>query len=158
MMSEFSPERVKGNCAFNALTFSNEVEAWALVDELFDQPGGGQPVDMQIAARHPTARVVLRNIQAPCSCERRFSFPAGALGGADGFLAAFISIEGGGSAFGVKEVVGSNSLEFRMQLVDLSLMPSQSARRQMFASRLFSNCSGQSVKLGRNRRKLFVSC
>jgi hypothetical protein len=63
VMSELSPKHVEGNRAFDRFAFSNKIESRSLVDELFDQPGGGQPVDVQIAASHPALALILRDVE-----------------------------------------------------------------------------------------------
>src|SRR2546425_9507467 len=124
LMSEFCSEHVKTNCSFNRLSFSDEVEARTLVDELLDEPGGSESVDVRIAACDPAPALVLCHVQSSAFRQRRFSRHGRTLRCANGFLAALISIESAGSAFGIKEVIGSYPLKLSMQLVDLILMSS----------------------------------
>ena len=62
-MSELSSKHVKGNRTFDRFAFSDEIEARTLIDELFNQPGGGKPVDVEIAAGHPTLALILCNVE-----------------------------------------------------------------------------------------------
>ena len=64
VMSEFGSEHVERNRPFDRFSVSNEVEARTFVDELFDQPGRSQPVDVEIAARHPALTLVLCNVES----------------------------------------------------------------------------------------------
>src|SRR6266496_5082799 len=59
MMREFSAIHVEGNRALYGFAFSNKIEARTFVDELSYQPGGSQPVDMQVAPGHPATTLVL---------------------------------------------------------------------------------------------------
>src|SRR6185436_4504066 len=63
LMSELSSKHVKGNRTVDCFAFSDEIEARTLIDELFDQPGGGEPVDVKIATGHPTPALILRNVE-----------------------------------------------------------------------------------------------
>jgi len=51
MMSELGPIHVEGNCACDRSVLGHKVKTWTLVDELPDQPGRSQPVDVQVASR-----------------------------------------------------------------------------------------------------------
>jgi hypothetical protein len=64
MMRELSAIHVKGNRALHRLALSNKVKARALIDELPDQPGRSEPVDMQVSPSHPAATLVLREIES----------------------------------------------------------------------------------------------
>src|SRR5438128_10659392 len=63
MMREFSAIHVKGDRAFHGLAFGNKIKARSLIDELFDQPSGSEPVDVQVASSHPTTTLVVNQIQ-----------------------------------------------------------------------------------------------
>src|SRR6185295_7920726 len=63
VMSELSPKHVEGNRAVDRFAFGNEVKPRTLIDELLNQPRGGQPVDVKIATRQPTLALVLRNVE-----------------------------------------------------------------------------------------------
>src|SRR6266550_3431733 len=54
MMREFRAIHVERNCALYRLALRHKIKARALIDKLFDEPGGSEPVDMQIAPSHPT--------------------------------------------------------------------------------------------------------
>src|SRR6266446_4411602 len=58
MMSELRAIHVERNRAHYRLAFSDKVKARAFVDELPDQPGGSQAIDMQVASSHPAATLV----------------------------------------------------------------------------------------------------
>src|SRR5258707_7579065 len=107
-MSEFSSERVEGDRVLESLSVSNEVEAWALVNDLFDQPGRSQPVDVQIPARDPAPTLVVCEVKSPALRLPRCSLSSGTLRGANGLLRALIRIEGDGATSRTKKVVGSN--------------------------------------------------
>ena len=64
-MGELGAIHVERNRALCRLAFSDKVKARSFVDELPDQPGGREPVDMQVAPSHPAATLVLRQIECP---------------------------------------------------------------------------------------------
>ena len=63
MMGELRAIHVEGNRAFNGLPLDNKIKTRSLIDELFDQPSGSEPVDMQVAPSHPTTTLIVRQVQ-----------------------------------------------------------------------------------------------
>src|SRR6266571_4061251 len=63
-MGELSAIHVEGNRAIYRLALSDKVKARAFIDELPDQPGGGEPIDMQVASGHPATAFVFRQIES----------------------------------------------------------------------------------------------
>src|SRR5258705_3645757 len=122
VVGELGYEHIEGNGSFDSFSVSHEIEAWTPINELFDQPGRSQPVNVQIAARHPALTLILCNVECSAFLLRLCSFHGGTLGRPDSLLAPFIGSNGGGSPPGIKKVIGSNALKLSMQLVDFSLM------------------------------------
>jgi hypothetical protein len=59
VMCEVCAEHVKWNGVGDGFTFGDKVKSGVFVDELFDQPGGSQPVNMYVASRNPTAALII---------------------------------------------------------------------------------------------------
>src|SRR5437660_7181965 len=59
MMSELCAKHVEGNAVLDHLAFSHKIEARVLIDELFDQPGGSQAVDVNVPPRYPTTTLII---------------------------------------------------------------------------------------------------
>ena len=54
-MCELRSKHVEGNRAFDGLVVSHEIKARSFVDELRDQPGLRESIDMHVLARDPAA-------------------------------------------------------------------------------------------------------
>ena len=74
VVGELGSKHIERNRSFDRSPFSNEIKARPLIDELFNQPGRGQPVDVQIAARDPTLTLILCGVERARFSARRTGF------------------------------------------------------------------------------------
>src|SRR5229473_1671488 len=126
VMSELGSKHVERNCAFDHFVIADEIETWALVDELLDEPCGSQPIDVQISASGPAPALVLCDVENSTFRYRTFGHLCRALRVMKRFLATLVGLERGGVASGIEKVVGGYALKLSMQLVDLILVHGQS--------------------------------
>src|SRR3954463_12183867 len=59
MVCELSTKHVERNCVGHQLALRYEIKARALVDELFDQPGGSKTIDVNVPPGHPTLALIV---------------------------------------------------------------------------------------------------
>src|SRR5438045_7148992 len=59
MMRELSAKHVKRNCVFYCFALSHKIKARTFIDELLDEPGGSETVNMNVATSHPTTTLII---------------------------------------------------------------------------------------------------
>src|ERR1051326_3464457 len=59
MMCELSTEHVERNRVRHRLALRHEIKARVLVDELLDQPGRSETIDVDVPTSHPTATLIV---------------------------------------------------------------------------------------------------
>src|SRR6266550_720340 len=100
-MRKLSVVHVEGNRALYGLALSDKVKAWTFIDELSDQPGGSQTVDMQVTSSHPAATLVPGQIESSRFDGRTSVFCDRTGRRTNCFLAALISCECWSAPIGV---------------------------------------------------------
>lgn len=60
LMREFRVEHVERDTTFDGFSLSDEVKTRTVVNELLDEPGGCEPVNVKIAPGHPASSLIAR--------------------------------------------------------------------------------------------------
>src|SRR5215213_947440 len=157
-MRELRAEHVEGDAAFDRLALCDEVEAWALVYELPDEPRGGQAIYVQVATRYPAPTLVLRHVQDIAARRARPSDGARlSLRCPDNIPAPLVGRRRRRAALSAEEVCGDYALQFGVQLVERGLVAAEPSGREVAAALLLADGPGQFIKFGRQSFVLRVA-